>query len=102
MSRRPLLHPNMAQEYRKRIDGLFEALQDDQTRLEASDDIRALVGRIIVSPGKDGHADLCLEGDLAGILTLAAGAKTPAHADDERVLISLVAGAGFEPATFRL
>ncbi len=30
-----LLHPNMALEYRKRIDGLFEALADEQTRLEA-------------------------------------------------------------------
>ena len=129
-----LLHPNMAHEYRKRIDGLFTALEDERTRLEASDDIRALVGRIIVSAGEDGKADLWLEGDLAGILTLAAGKKTPAHPEDERVLTSvvagtysrryrqneksgpdgaaisaapgvltsMVAGAGFEPATFRL
>tara|TARA_R110000787_G_scaffold88103_5_gene187254 strand:+ start:62 stop:1804 length:1743 start_codon:yes stop_codon:yes gene_type:complete len=129
-----LLHPNMALEYRSRVTGLFEALQDEQTRLEASDDIRALVGRIVVSPGKGDEADLWLEGDLAGILTLAAGRRTPAHPEDERVLLSLgagtrsnlsqqneksrpqgaagsaapevltslVAGAGFEPATFRL
>jgi len=43
-----------------------------------------------------------LKGDLAGILSLAAGRKTPARPQDERVLLSLVAGAGFEPATFRL
>ena len=92
----------MAEEYRKRIDGLFEALDDEQTRLEAGDDIRALVGRIVVSPGADGNVDLWLEGDLAGILTLAAGKKTPADPEDGRVLLSLVAGAGFEPATFRL
>ena len=97
-----LLHPNMAQEYRKLIDGLFEALQDERTRLEASDDIRALVGRIVVSPGKNGKADLWLEGDLAGILTLAAGKQTPADPGDGRVLTSVVAGAGFEPTTFRL
>ena len=90
-----LLHPNMAQEYRKRIDGLFEALKDEQTRLEAGDDIRALVGRIVVSPGKDGKAELWLAGELAGILTLAAGKKTPADPGDGRVLTSLVAGAGF-------
>lgn len=53
-----LLHPNMAQEYRKRIDGLFEALEDEQTRLEASDDIRALIGQIVVSPGAAGKVDL--------------------------------------------
>ena len=97
-----LLHPNMAEEYRNRIDSLFEALDDEQTRLEAGDDIRALVGRIAVSPGKDGNVELWLEGDLAGILTLAAGRKTPADPGDERVLLSMVAGAGFEPATFRL
>ena len=97
-----LLHPNMALEYRKRIDGLFEALADEQTRLEASDDIRALVGRIVVSPGEDGRADLWLEGDLAGILSLAAGKKTPANPEDGRVLTSMVAGVGFEPTTFRL
>ncbi|MAN64405.1 MAG: hypothetical protein CMI60_20930 [Parvibaculum sp.] len=87
-----LLHPNMALEYRSRVNGLFVALQDEQTRLEASDDIRALVGRIVVSPGEDDKANLWLEGDLAGILTLAAGRKTPAHPDDERVLTSLGAG----------
>lgn len=88
-----LLHPNMAQEYRKRIDGLFEALEDEQTRPEASDDIRALIGQIIISPGTDGKVDLWLEGDLAGILSLASGTKKPAHPGDERVLLSMVAGA---------
>lgn len=38
-----LLHPNMALEYHKRIDGLFTALQDKQTQMEASEDIRALI-----------------------------------------------------------
>ena len=63
--------------YRRRVGGLFAALQDEQTRLEAADDIRSLVGRIVVTPGEDGKADLWLEGDLAGILTLVAGKKTP-------------------------
>ena len=99
-----LLHPSMAEEYRKRLDGLFEALADERTRLETTDDIRALVGRIVVAPepGGDGRAQLRLEGDLGGILTLAAGKKTPARPQDERVLTSVVAGAGFEPSTFRL
>ena len=89
-----LLHPSMAEEYRKRIDRLFVALEDEQTRLEASGDIRSLVGRIVVEPGKNDRADLWLEGDLAGILTLAAGKKTPARPEDERVLLS--AGAAID------
>ena len=125
-----LLHPSMAEEYRKRIDGLFAALQDEQTRLEAAEDIRSLVGRIVVAPGEENEADLWLEGDLAGILTLAAGKKTAVHPNDEQmlttmaagigrqneksgpdgaassstseVLPTMVAGVGFEPTTFRL
>lgn len=87
-----LLHPNKAHKYRRRIDGLFEALKDERTRLEAGDDIRALVGKIVVSPGTERKVDLWLEGDLAGILSLAAGKKKPAHPADERVLISMVTG----------
>ncbi len=37
--------------------------------------------------------EVWLEGDLAGILSLASGTKKPAHPWDERVLLSLVAGA---------
>ena len=66
-----------------------------RTRLETSDDIRALIGRIVVAPGasEDGSVALRLEGDLGGILTLEAGEKTRAHREDERVLTSVVAGA---------
>ena len=85
-----------------RIDGLVAALQDARTLLETRDDIRALVGRIVVSPAADGGAALWLEGDLAGILSLASGTKTPARLGDARVLTSVVAGVGFEPTTFRL
>ena len=74
----------MAKEYRKRVDGLFMALEDEQTRLEASEDVRSLVGRIVVGLGENDKADLWLEGALAGILTLAAGKKKPAHPASRR------------------
>ena len=50
----------------------------------------------------EGNGLTTVQGDLGGILTLAANRKTPADPGDERVLLSLVAGAGFEPAPFRL
>ena len=53
--------------------GPFKMLKDERTRREARDDIRAVVGRIVVSPGKDGKPVLRLEGDLAGTLSLLAG-----------------------------
>ncbi|WP_286828276.1 MULTISPECIES: recombinase family protein [Kordiimonas] len=96
-----LLHPAMAEEYRKRVSKLYAMLTDERTRLEASDDIRALVGQITVMPAGDDPdgppetgPQLWLEGDLAGILKLAADKKTPAHHIDERVLPTLVAGVG--------
>lgn len=68
-------------------------MQDDQTRLEAAEDTRSLVGGIFVDPGTDRAGDLGLEGDLAGILTLAANRKTPTDPEDGRVLPTMVAGA---------
>jgi hypothetical protein len=56
----------MALERRKRIDGPFAAPRDDRTRSEARDDIVALVARTVASPGKDGPAELWLEGGHAG------------------------------------
>jgi hypothetical protein len=57
------------------IDGLFEALEDEQTHLEASDDIRALLGEVVVAPGSHGKVRFWLEDDFAGIFSLASGKK---------------------------
>jgi len=44
-----------------------------------------------------------IEGDLAGILSLSqTSKKVVGLASDDLVQMDLVAGAGFEPATFRL
>jgi site-specific DNA recombinase len=92
------LHPNMGERYRKQVTGLIEALNEPGRRAEAADLIRALVDRIVFSPegGNPKRATLDLHGDLAGILALASetGGKPP--------VTTLVAGAGFEPAAFRL
>ena len=54
--------------------------------------IRSLVGRIVVGPGDNDKADLWLEGDLAGILTLTSGKKTPAYPEDEQMLATMASG----------
>ena len=82
--------------------GLKFRLDESSVAGQAHEDTRVLVGQIIVSPGENGEPELLLKGGLASILSLAAGKKTPAHPQDERVLLTMVAGAGFEPATFRL
>lgn len=98
----PLLHPSMALQYRKRVQQLYEALQDEDEgkRTEAADTLRSLVDRIVLTP-TDGKVEIDVQGDLAGILTISTQTKNPAGGAG-RWQVKMVAGAGFEPATFRL
>ncbi|UXT21138.1 recombinase family protein [Agrobacterium tumefaciens] len=98
----PLLHPAMAQQYRIRVQQLYETLRDDseEKRVEAADVIRSLVEDIILTP-VDGKVEIDVRGDLAGILTLSVERKNPA-ASAAGSQVKMVAGAGFEPAAFRL
>ena len=104
-----LLHPSMAERYRQEVSGLVSALNDEKRRTEAAELLRSLIEKIVLKPNQERNELLIdLYGDLAGILTLAVGDTkkaileegflgAPAKAQDK-----MVAGAGFEPATFRL
>ncbi|TPW26571.1 recombinase family protein [Martelella alba] len=98
----PLLHPSMAQLYRSRVQNLYGALQaeDEEKRTEAADIIRTLVEDIVLTP-VDGKVEIDVRGDLAGILTLSVQTKNPAGGAGSSQ-VKMVAGAGFEPAAFRL
>ncbi|MFT9073183.1 recombinase family protein [Gluconobacter potus] len=125
----PLLHPNMAEIYQQRIASLYESLQAEETKTEAAERLRTLVSEITLQPA-DGELAIILRGDLAAILQFAAHKKNATVHPDSGVLdafvsqvslvagnrtlrsrrnvanghsqASLVAGAGFEPAAFRL
>ncbi|MFT8947979.1 MAG: recombinase family protein [Acetobacter aceti] len=103
----PLLHPNMAEIYQKRIASLYESLQAEETKTEAAERLRTLVSQITLQPA-DGELTIILRGDLAAILQFAAHKKNATVHPDSGVLdafvsqVSLVAGIGFEPMTFRL
>ena len=58
---------------------MIEALNEPSRRTEAAELIRALVDRIVFSPGNPKRAALDLHGDLAGILglVLETGGKPP-------------------------
>ncbi|KAB2759883.1 recombinase family protein [Brucella anthropi] len=98
----PLLHPNMALQYRQRVQQLYETLQSDEeeSRTAAADVIRTLVQDIVLTP-VDGKVEIDVRGDLAGILTISTQSKNPA-AGATGLQVKMVAGAGFEPAAFRL
>jgi len=98
----PMLHPSMALQYRRRVQLLYDALQgdDEARRVEAADTLRTLVDQIILTPAGD-RLEIDVQGDLAGILAISAQSKNPA-ALATGAQVKMVAGAGFEPATFRL
>ncbi len=107
-----VFHPSMAEAYRERVTRLLRSLGSAEGMEEAKEALRALVERIVLTPAAEGPGlDLTLEGDLAGLLRLAAdaeGANTKKASDgapevfDISEGIVLVAGVGFEPTTFRL
>jgi site-specific DNA recombinase len=100
------VHPNMARISRERVANLRTALAQEDCQVEAAEILRALIDRIELTPvRRDGKHTLpiALHGHLAGILALSANKKGPLDESDPMVRCTkLVAGAGFEPATFRL
>ena len=92
-----LIHPNMANYYRDQIAALREALADEYARVQATEIIRKLVDKIVVTPVADeeGRTSLSIDlhGHLAGILSLATKAKRPLNESGlEMGYMKLVAG----------
>ena len=88
---RPLIHPALARIYRRRVAELHAALQQDETRAEAAQDLGGLIDEITLVPQGDGLR-VDLKGALAGILQLAADGKKPAAMGDGLEQIKVVAG----------
>jgi site-specific DNA recombinase len=106
--RRPALHPNIGGIYRQRVARLRSALDTPESHSEAADAIRELIERITLKPGAGrGQVDVVVQGDLGVILnwleqrSSGQNTNTPG-AKASGVSLRVGAGAGFEPATFRL
>ena len=102
------LHPGLADTYARTIADLVTALNADDTREEAADILRGLIEKIVLLPdaaAPNGHA-IELYGELGAILTLCGtGDGTNAKARRSSAgfrQVTMVAGTGFEPVTFRL
>ena len=96
-----LLHPRMADVYREKVGSLCLALESEESRTGAREAIRALIEAILLEPEGD-QLNITLKGDLAGMLSAARDSKRSPDTGDLTLQIKLVAGAGFEPATFGL
>ncbi len=97
----PLLHPNMAEVYRDKIHQLRLALEREDSRIQAAEAIRGLIDGIVLTPEGD-DLKIVLKGNLAAMLGAAQNAKRSPETGDLECAVMMVAGAGFEPATFGL
>jgi site-specific DNA recombinase len=76
----PDVHPNIAEHYRAKVIHLAETLAEPESNGEAREDIRSLVGEVVITPGdKRGESHAILRGELMAILDLAAGRRRPAR-----------------------
>ncbi len=97
----PLLHPEMADLYRQKVTTLAQALERSETRTEAREALRGLIDAITLTPDQ-GELRIELKGNLAAMLSAATNAKRSPETGDLSLQVVMVAGAGFEPATFGL
>ena len=99
------LHPNLAELYRCKVAALADALNAETMRSEATAAMRGLIEEIRLVPA-DGKLGIELFGELAALIALASGdglrIKHPRAGEAAGVQVTLVAGRGFEPLTFRL
>ncbi len=85
----PRLHPNLAELYRRKVVNLGEALNEESTRAEAAEAIRALIEEVRLVP-ENGKLRTELFGELAALISLAN--KHP-QSKGSGVQVTLVAGA---------
>ncbi|MFD1883394.1 recombinase family protein [Paracoccus pacificus] len=106
----PDILPSASAIYAKKVSDLTKALNRKEERQEAAETLRGLIERISLTPGPErGEIYATLHGELGTILNwterqaLGKAAKTTKPAADATGLsVSVVAGTGFEPVTFRL
>jgi DNA invertase Pin-like site-specific DNA recombinase len=99
------LHPNAAEIYRRKVAELELALNDNSIKAEAGEILRSLIDKVVLTPAADAldGIDAQLHGDLAAVLALSDPEKQKLPAVGVvGSQLSVVAGVGFEPTTFRL
>ncbi len=93
----PRFHPALADTYRAEVERLQAALNEPEERMKAAEILRGLVDAIIVKEDREGQF-IEVKGEINKLLKLAGG-EVP---DPFKSSAVVVAGAGFEPTTFRL
>jgi hypothetical protein len=95
----PDVHPNIAEHYRAKVIRLAETLAEPEANVETREDIRSLIGEVVITPGeKRGESHAILRGELVAILDLAAGRRRTPRPE---VITKELAGPRFEPTNLR-
>ena len=89
----PLLHPGMAELYRNKVTDLAKALEDPESRSEATESLRGLIEAIVLTPDQ-GELRIELKGNLAAMLGAATNAKRSPETGDLSLQVVMVAGGG--------
>ena len=98
-----LLHPNMAEVYRAKIARLADALHDEHERSEATEIIRGLIDRIVLTPkDEDGRRSLSIDLEKGARRGPGAGCERQEAAGGQRPLGNNVGCGGLQPPTVRL
>jgi site-specific DNA recombinase len=106
------LHPGVAEAYRRMAEQLRAAM-DEVDGEDARDAVRSLIDQVVFIPVEGlGKFELEIQGNLARLLRISgvgpqthkspAASGSGAFAGSHRCEVLVGAGAGFEPATFRL
>jgi site-specific DNA recombinase len=98
------LHPNLPALYKNKVRQLTAALNEPGTAAQAGEIMRGLIDRIVLTPG-NGSLKAELYGNLARLMSFAEpdqNKTNSAGSAAKPALLSVVAGVGFEPTTFRL
>jgi site-specific DNA recombinase len=110
----PRLSPRGVEIYRQKVADLETSLNDPAIRIEATEALRSLIEVIVLTPDPNAADGLSAElhGELAALLSLASAlpaacAEWSTNGRPPRTVVlggqvSVVAGIGFEPMTFRL
>jgi site-specific DNA recombinase len=85
----PRLHPNLAELYRTKVANLTDALNEENTRTEASEAIRTLIEEIRLVP-EEGQLKIELYGEFAALINLT---NENPQSKGTGVQVTLVAGA---------
>jgi site-specific DNA recombinase len=82
----------MADLYRQKVTMLAQALEQPETRVEATEALRGLIDAITLTPTQ-GELRIELKGNLAAMLSAATNAKRSPETGDLSLQVEMVAGA---------